>query len=84
MIWDRVLTFSSERHLHHSGCSSVEVRGIETAWRVVVISKHDGAAVEIEVRRIESLLPSLERRHGMEAELVGETSDRVAGEIECD
>lgn len=48
-----------------------------------MISKHDGAAVKLEVRRIEGRLPSLERRHGVEAEFVRETSDRVAREVEC-
>ncbi len=84
MIWNRVVTFSSERHLHHPGGSVVEIRGIETAWWVVVISKYDGAAVEIEIRRIEGLLPSLKRRHEVEAEFTGEKSDRVAGEVEYD
>jgi hypothetical protein len=49
VVGDRVIWFSSERHLHHSGGSLVGIRGISATRWIMVVTENNGAAVEVQV-----------------------------------
>lgn len=69
MVWDGVVLFYSERHLYHSGGRGEEIRGVETAGRVMVVSWDDGVAVEIQISGVWSLLPGLKKGHALDSVL---------------
>ena len=79
----RIPPLRSDCHLPHAFGGVREIANIETAGRIVMISKLYGCGIEIEVLRRDSLLPCLQAGHGVIAELISESADRVGRVVEC-
>ena len=64
-------------HLGHAFRTVCEIARVQATRRIMVVPKHNRCGVEVKICRRQRLLPSLQRRHRMVAELVCEPANWV-------
>ena len=72
------------RHLTHTLGCIWKVGNVEAPRRIMPVAKLDSCGIEVEFACWNSLLPCLQRRHGVVPEFIGKPTHRIAGVVERD